>query len=87
MGAGCRFGPDRYRQTSQACDQNRSSRQFRHQHADDEQRIRHLHVVVGRLSFSFTLPRQSQKSPHQRAFSLAHACEPATKVIQTGQVI
>jgi hypothetical protein len=53
MGAGCGNGPKRYGQACEGECQECSEPQLRHEHADDEQRIRHLDVVERRLTATF----------------------------------
>ena len=50
MGAGDGRGPDHHRQAEQAADEERGKRELRHEHADDEQRIRYRDVGDDRLS-------------------------------------
>ena len=50
MGAGDGRGPDQRGQAGQAGGEERSQCQLRHEHADDEQRVRHRDVVDDRLS-------------------------------------
>ncbi len=50
MGAGDGRGPDQHRQAEQAADEERGKRELRHEHADDEQRIRYRDVGDDRLS-------------------------------------
>ena len=50
MGAGDRGGPERCAQACQGrCGKDFGKRELRHEHADDEQRLRHSHVADRRL--------------------------------------
>lgn len=45
MGAGDGWDPNQHGQAGQAADEECRKRELRHEHADDEQRIRHRNVV------------------------------------------